>query len=144
MEMGMKHLLRSMLVAAACSIPLAQTIACVPDQKPVLVGGFAGVDGCTSTATVKPLKPGATAFLAVRNAPDIRAMLADRLKSGHPVWLCGKVHNRDWIGIVYPNDRNGDLSECEVSNEASEKAVPYRGPCRSGWVARRYLVLSAG
>jgi hypothetical protein len=112
---------------------------------PVLVGGWPNVDSCTSMGIVKPLKPGSSAFLAVRDAPELAAKEIARLKSGHPVWLCGKVQNKGWIGVIYhPQGAEGDLWDCGVSEEGPAKPVAYRGPCKSGWVARRYLWLSAG
>ncbi|RDV07264.1 integron [Sphingorhabdus pulchriflava] len=115
------------------------------NPRPVLVGGFAHADSCTSTGTIRTLRKNGDGFVSVRAAPDVAARELDRLKPGRPLWLCRDTHRGDWVGIVYPVESEDDLmSECGVSDNAHDLPVPYSGPCRSGWVARRFIELSAG
>lgn len=111
--------------------------------RPVLVGGFAHADSCTSTGTIGPLRKGGDGFVAVRAAPSTAASRLDRLKPGRPLWLCRDDASGRWVGVVYPQDEDG-MSDCGVSENAREKSVAYAGSCKSGWVARRFIELSAG
>jgi hypothetical protein len=111
--------------------------------RPVLVGGFMHADSCTSTGTIGPLEQGGDGFVAVRAAPGTAARMLDRLKPGRPLWLCRDSANGQWVGVVYPDDENG-MPDCGVSDTAHDKPAPYTGPCKSGWVMRRFIALSAG
>jgi hypothetical protein len=137
-----------MVVAALMAMPIA-AIACIQDARDevrrIFVGGSWKNNECTGVGTnigaVIQLKPGAN--LSVRAAPNINAKETDRLQSGHGLDMCTKVTNKAWIGIVYHPDPNGDRADCRSPYD-SEKSVPYRGPCKYGWVAARYIVNAAG
>jgi hypothetical protein len=126
-------------VAQACRQPPTTV------ERAVVVGGSWKQQECTGIGTnigaVVDLKPGA--YLAVRAAPNIKAEEIGRLQSGHGVDMCTRVTNKEWIGIVYSNDPDGDREDCRQTYR-SEKPVPYRGPCNYGWVAARYLHNAAG
>ena len=110
----------------------------------VLVGGWPNVDSCTSTGVVKSFRAGASGYLAVRNAPTATAKEVARLKTGHPVWLCGDICNKRWTAIVNHHNAQGDYWECGVSGAGPATPAPYSGPCKFGWVARHYFSLSVG
>jgi hypothetical protein len=126
-------------VAQACVQPPTTV------ERPIIVGGSWKKQPCsglsTSIGAVIDLKPGA--YLAVRAAPGIRAEEIDRLQSAHGVDMCTRVTNKEWIGIVYSTDPGSDREVCRRTYY-SDKPVPYRGPCNSGWVAARYIMNTAG
>jgi hypothetical protein len=111
--------------------------------RPVMVGGFAHADSCTSTGTINGLRTGGDGTVPVRAAPSTAARRLDRLKPGRPLWLCRTDDSERWVGVVYPENEDG-MSDCGLSENAHDKPVPYAGPCKSGWVARRFIELSAG
>ena len=137
----------ALIVAALMATPIA-AIACMQDTRdearPIFVGGSWKNNECTGVGTnigaVIRLKPGA--YLSVRAAPITKANEIDRLQSGHGLDMCTKVTNKAWIGIIYHADPDGDRADCRSTYD-SEKSVPYRGPCKYGWVAARYIVNAA-
>lgn len=141
---------RSIFLLPACVIMAVVAVSAKPrvdtvKPRPVLVGGFAHADSCTSTGTIRPMRKDGDGFVAVRIAPDVGARELDRLKPGRPLWLCRDVRQSKWVGVVYPEESEEDrMAECGVSENAHDKPAPYSGPCRSGWVARHFIELSAG
>lgn len=117
--------------------------------RPVYHGG---AGDCLEAATVRGLNPGGDNYLSVRAAPNRRARELGRLREGHFVWFCRGSVVADWVGVIYPETKNGLLPEfeaewtCKASTHSGNDGPrrPYRGPCRSGWVAKRYIMLSAG
>ena len=94
-----------------------------------------------------PMKPGA--YLAVRAAPNVKSKELDRISPGHMVIICTGITERQWVGILYYGRGGEDVSvyapqDCGLIETAEDKRTAYQGPCQSGWVARRYLWLSAG
>lgn len=144
-EIGVKALL---VVATLMAMPIA-AIACAQDPRDevrrIFVGGSWKNNECTGVGTiigaVIQLKPGA--YLSVRAAPNIKANEIDRLQSGHGLDMCSNITNKAWIGIIYHADPNADRRDCRSTYDSS-KSVPYRGPCKYGWVAARYIVNAAG
>jgi hypothetical protein len=129
--------------------------ACSEDVEmpsvPIKVGGRFTGHNCTpmalTQATVVPMKAGS--YLAVRTAPGVSAAQLDRLVPSTPVIICTGLTNSQWVGVLYYEPGTEDQSpygvhDCGLSGADSKKQSVYRGPCRSGWVARRYLMLSAG
>jgi hypothetical protein len=116
------------------------------EPRPILVGGKPKGDRCTSYGvSVGTVQVSGGKRLEVWGAPSLNSKLLDVLKVGHPVLICSDPVKRAWIGIIYHgNDPDADLEECRLS-ETSEKApLAYRGPCKSGWVNRRFVQNSAG
>lgn len=122
-----------------------------PPSVPVLVGGPFTGNNCTqlalTRATVRPMKTGS--YLAVRNAPHIKSPELDRIAPGYPVIICTGLTNKQWVGVLYYEPDTEDASpygphDCGLADMRNKRPLAYRGPCRSGWVARRYLILSAG
>jgi len=77
---------------------------------------------------------GGTAALTVRGGPGPEFAAIGRLASGHRVHLCDA--SGDWLGVVY--SPGGGQSDCGVSAPVTDKQ-PYMGPCRSGWVHRKFV-----
>ncbi len=138
---GMQHMTR---IASACLMTVGALIGSAPTAgaqaaRPVVIGSDGMTDACPAVARVTGLKRGGDNFLSVRVGPGIRHREADRIGPAALVHVC--EDRGDWVGIVYaPAGRDVD---CGVSS-ALRKPVAYRGPCRSGWVHRRFVEIIAG
>lgn len=138
----------ALIFATLMAMPIA-AIACAHDPRDdvrrIFVGGSWKNNECSGVGTnigaVIRLKPGA--YLSVRAAPNINAKEVGRLQSGHGLDICTKVTNKAWVGVIYRADPNGDRADCRSTYDF-EKSIPYRGPCKYGWVAARYIVNAAG
>lgn len=104
---------------------------------PVMVGGIAALDACGGLGEVRGLNPRGDGFLAVREGPGSTYPMSGRLYNGDHVYFCDK--HGAWVGIVYGES----MQDCGVSSPVP-KRQPYKGPCRSGWAHRHWLVLIAG
>jgi hypothetical protein len=102
-------------------------------------GGDENVDACTSLAQVDHLSIGPNGFLAVKDAPNIKARRTDKVFNGQKLWICDESKDGKWVGVVYPSNEKQD---CGVTSPV-EKKKPYDGPCKSGWVSRKYVRLLA-
>jgi len=115
-------------------------------SKPVAVrvGGEPEMDACGALSKVSGLRKGGDGFLAVRDAPDVRAREVDRLKNADFVIECDA--KGDWVGIVFessPAARKKHPTSCGTSSPKKERG-PYQGPCKSGWAHRKWITLEAG
>lgn len=125
-----KLLLIVAALAALTTVAVANRLA-----VPVIVGGDRDLDACTSSGTVEGLNPRGDGFLAVKAGPGLNFERVDKLYNGMQVYICGERGN--WFAIVY--SQAGRFSErCNVSTPWP-KAMPYSGPCRSGWVHRNWI-----
>jgi hypothetical protein len=88
------------------------------------------------------LDPRGDNFLAVRAAPSTRARTVFRLGPRHPVYVCEEAAGGQWLGIVFTDMPRSRL-DCRVGSPVPRPQA-YRGPCRSGWVAARYINIIAG
>ncbi|MGV3554990.1 MAG: hypothetical protein ACO1OD_07010 [Croceibacterium sp.] len=104
---------------------------------PVMAGGDAQLDACATAAVVSGLDPAGDNFLSVREGPGQNHAETDRLAGGQGLAVCDS--NGPWLGVIYSKDG----ADCEVSSPASQR-TRYQGPCRSGWVAARYVTITAG
>ena len=118
---------------------LAGTAVAQPGARPVRYGlNGPELDACTPYSEIRGLNPRGDNFVSVRAGPSVRARELDRLGPGRRVWICEEVSG--WAGIVYgPRGSTG----CNVESPV-RRPQPYRGPCRSGWVASRYVTPIAG
>jgi hypothetical protein len=137
MTQGRKAIL-SIVVSSQmlCSMALAQGAYVRPDV-PIVIGGDQGLDACGGVGRVAGLDPHGDGFLAVKAGPGISYARIDRLYNAKQVYLC--VEKGNWWGIVYSKTRQ----KCNVSSPWPA-AMPYTGPCRSGWVHRKWIKLLAG
>ena len=125
------------LAAAFASVGAAQPGL----DQPVMIGGTEDFDACPSNAQVKPLNPRGDNFLSVRSRPSVKGRELARLRSGQDVWACDETADGEWTGIVYaPAGR--DIS-CGVGSPIAKRQA-YDGPCKTGWVASRFIVIIAG
>jgi hypothetical protein len=109
----------------------------VRPRVPVMIQADHSFDACFGSGKVKGLDPNSESFLAVRSGPGWKFSRIDKLHTADQVYLC--VESGDWFGVVYTKTRqNSNVST------PRQKSVPYTGPCRSGWVHKRWIELLAG
>ncbi|MBD3729879.1 MAG: integron [Sphingomonadales bacterium] len=131
--------------ALLAGLPLAEACEAIDPVAalPVMVGGQEDMDACMSLGYVDHLNPKGDNFLSVRAQPRAGAPETYRVKAGHMLWLCDESRDGKWYGVVFqPAERMEDWADCNVSTPLPRG--PYRGPCRSGWVAKRFVELAAG
>lgn len=117
----------------------ATAVSAQPGSRPVRYGlNGPELDACTPYSEIRGLDRRGDNFVSVRGAPSTRARELDRLGPGRKVWICEEVNG--WAGIVYGPRGSTD---CAVESPIP-RARSYRGPCRSGWVASRYVTPIAG
>ncbi|UYV17082.1 hypothetical protein [Porphyrobacter sp. ULC335] len=136
---------RSSLLACMAMALALPVRAEAPAARPVMVGGYGDLDACPSMGAIIPLRKGGDGYVAVRAAPSRKARELDRLKPGRALMLCRESADGQWIGVIYPEPFGGAGPEdCGVSSAADGPPRPYEGVCLSGWVARRYVMVTAG
>jgi hypothetical protein len=119
-------------LGAAIALALTSlSLAALAQQPnvPVLAGGEADYDACGSQGVVRGLDPGGDGFLAVRGGPSS--------KHGMIVNLCDQ--RGSWLGVVYSHE----TMDCGVGTPWPRRQV-YSGPCRSGWVYKKFVTDFAG
>jgi hypothetical protein len=105
---------------------------------PVYIGDDPGLDACLSWGEVQGLHH---SKLAVRRGPGVDYEQVDELDNGQGLYLCDASAEGDWIGVVY---RTGESEpDCGVTSPVPERRA-YDGPCKSGWVHRRWVRVIAG
>jgi hypothetical protein len=81
-------------------------------------------------------KVNVSTFASVRSAPKLEAKELDRLNAETLVQVCDTKGT--WTGVVYgPN-------AVSCVPDFVPKAYSYKGPCKSGWIASRFVVGVAG
>jgi hypothetical protein len=78
-------------------------------------------------------------FVSVRTAPKATGKELERLNSGEKVWVCDSSRPGQFTGVVYGG---ADFTTC-IPDDV-KKAYSYVGPCKSGWIATKYLAIIAG
>ncbi|ODT74284.1 MAG: hypothetical protein ABS76_37460 [Pelagibacterium sp. SCN 64-44] len=107
-----------------------------PGQAQYLVLGGDDMDACASNGVVAGLGADGSDFLTVRAGPGRGQAEIDRLRNGEEIVLCRGAGI--WVGIVYGGGR-----ECGVSSPIVPARL-YTGPCKSGWVERNFIAVTAG
>ncbi len=115
---------------------LAQEIAKRP-EVPIMIEASSDLDACNATGIATGLDPHGDGFLAVKSAPALQSLRIDKLYNGEQVYICNE--RDDWYGVVYSKDRR----DCNVSTPWPQN-LAYTGPCRSGWVYRRWIEVTGG
>lgn len=106
-------------------------------QVPIMIEGDPNSDACGGSGVVEGLDPSGGGFLSVRSGPSTEYAEIDRLYNGEQVYFCDE--NGKWLGVVYSKHRQ----ECNVTTPWIS-AQSYTGPCKSGWVHRKWVRLHAG
>jgi len=131
--LGTRPTILSLTLATLLSV--GPTLAA--DPIPVMLGGEPEMDACPGWGEVRGLDPDGDGFLAVRTGPGTGYPMIDRLHEGDGVHFCDE--RGDWIGIVH-----GEPGQDCGADSPVARRQPYRGPCKSGWAHRNWLVLLAG
>ena len=135
-----------MLVLLTVTFVSAQREACAQGPSlertarpmvPVIVGGESNLDACAGKGVITGLDPRGDGFLAVKAGPGPRYKRTDKLFKDEQVYLCSAQGN--WFGVVYSKTKQ----ECNVMTPWPNP-LPYTGPCRSGWIHKRYVKITAG
>ena len=122
--------------------PVAVTI------NPVMVDGEAIAPG-GAVAQIRGLKKGGDGFVSVRDVPSTRGRETDRLTEG--TYLIRTFAERaeagtKFVGVVYDLDVKSDrpmLERCGIPEARPYSSGAYKGPCKSGWVAARFVKILA-
>tara|TARA_B110001454_G_scaffold122548_1_gene114389 strand:- start:4712 stop:5110 length:399 start_codon:yes stop_codon:yes gene_type:complete len=109
-------------------------------KVPVKYGVDENVDACSTLGHVEHLSSGPDGFLAVKDAPNIKALRIDKIFNGQKLWICDESKDGKWLGVVYTSDAK---LNCGVSSPI-ETRKKYPGPCKSGWVSKKYVTVDAG
>src|SRR5262249_38615547 len=133
----MKKLIAMLMLATVASPALAGGNR---PTVPVFVGDAGpDYDACAGGGTVERLDPHGDGFLAVRSGPSSGYGTIDKLYNGKNVIICDQ--KGDWYGVVYSPGRDIDI--CNVTTPWP-RPMPYTGPCRSGWVHKKWIGNLAG
>jgi hypothetical protein len=114
------------------------------DGKPIDQGG--------AWARIVGLRKGGDGFVSVRAAPSVDAAELDRLTMERRVYAFNPVD--DWkkatfIGVVYSDEREipeNFEKKCGLPDTLPAKPPfrrVYAGPCKSGWVHKRFVEVLA-
>lgn len=123
------------LVVALLAVAMAPSPALAQRAVPVMVGGDADYDACSSVGQVARLNPNGDGFLAVRSGPSTDYGKIDELYNGDTVFLCDQEGR--WHGVVYGSE------DCGVGSPMPRRQA-YNGTCRAGWIFDRYVDVIAG
>ncbi|MGE0632835.1 MAG: hypothetical protein AB7O96_10520 [Pseudobdellovibrionaceae bacterium] len=128
------------IIFSVLSLLLTMTATCVEAKVPIQYGGAENLDACSSIAMVDHLGKNPKEFLAVKDAPNLKALRTDKLLQNKKIWICEESKDGKWFGIVYPAK---DDQDCGVTKVVEIKKA-YDGPCKSGWVNKKYITIVAG
>lgn len=126
---------RSLLCVFSAAVAMLAFAAANAMAEPVYYGGAEDYDACPVVGKVRGLDPNGDNFLAVRAGPGSGNRMLAKIHTGQIVYICDE--RGGWLGIVYGR------RDCEVNFPIQMRSA-YRGPCRSGWVSRKYIAEIAG
>lgn len=106
-------------------------------SKPVIVGAGPTEDACGTVGIVSGLNPAGSNILSVRSGPGTHHQRVDFVPTAQVLFICGQ--EGPWHAVVYTNTD----ADCGVSTPV-DPAIPYGGPCKSGWVFGDFVELIAG
>jgi len=127
-------ILWAVLSLIAAPVLNAQTVA---PLKPVVVGAGPAEDACGSVGVVSGLDPEGSNILSVRSGPGTDYQRVDFVTTAQVLFICEQ--DGRWHAVVYTDS----AMDCGVSTPV-DPAIPYSGPCRSGWVFSAFVKLIAG
>lgn len=104
-------------------------------SSPVETGGSATDDACSAQGVVL-----ATTVL-LTSAEAGKAQVKSVVPAGTVVNFCDLKSSEqgDFIGVVVQEEG----VECGTASPQPERK-PYQGPCKSGWIKKDFLILTAG
>lgn len=107
-------------------------------------GGLRFIENSALLAEVSGLKADASSFLSVRAGPGVAYREIDRLKTGRK--LIPLSPDFEWMGIVYAEAVHTTAEAISLACQLDEnhaanapESAPYAGPCKSGWVNRKWV-----
>ena len=110
--------------------------ALVLPAAPVHYGGTTEMDACSDFVVVSGLDPKGDNYLSVQSGPGGKPYRQlDRVHTDQRLLVCEEKGM--WLGVVYAKGNDGE--GCGVSSPRAQRAA-YRGPCRSGWVSKKYVM----
>ena len=134
--------LSAVLLLTITGLPPAsksQTAKGAPPYKPLMLEQTEEMAPCQSTGKVMHLDPKGDNFLSVQSGPGGKPYVEkDRLHSGKLVTVCDET--RGWYGVIYGPT---DMTDCRYERKRNG-SFEYTGPCKYGWVAKRYVEIIAG
>ena len=111
----------------------ASTALAGDKSVPVMYGKEKELDACPSGGEIKAVSKISTQAVSLRAGPGKTFAAVAKLKLGQNFAMCDS--RPGWIGIVvFPNVKD----RCGV-DVSVDKPVPYKGPCKSGWVAEQFV-----
>lgn len=116
-------------------------------RTPVMIGGNPNFDACPSAGVVAKLGPRRaedpkSGFLSVRSGPGGSAFFEmDRLYNGDEILICGS--DGAWLAVIYA-ERGQSMESCGSLGSPIRVRRAYEGPCRSGWLHKNYVEITAG
>ena len=132
----------------------AEEVAAQPVRiTPPVEDGKALFSGA-AVARIVGLRKGGDGFVSVRAAPSTRAAERDRLTAARLVIALTPATDWDdahFIGVIYP-EGGGDAASASLHEVCGVSETPpatppfdrtYSGPCRSGWVHKRFVEVLA-
>ena len=112
-----------------------------PIPKPIRIGGDGpDFDACGTFAEVAEYDAEGEDKPYVHDAPSTSTKSRDILAAGQGVQICASENGMS--GIVYPGE-DQTAADCGTASPAATEEN-YTGPCRSGWVEKRFLETIAG
>ncbi len=94
---------------------------------------------CQSSGKVVHLDPKGDNYLSVQSGPGGKPYVEkDRLHSGKEVTVCAETSG--WYGVIYGST---DMTDCKFERKRNGR-YEYTGPCKYGWVSKRYVEIIAG
>jgi hypothetical protein len=121
---------------AACLAAIVVWPAQAQTARPIKVGGDPDLPACGSMGKVEGLDPKGDGFLAVKAMPSLKSARIDKLTTGKHAYVCD--FEGDWYGIIYSPAKQ----DCNLTKP--RRAGYYKGPCRWGWVHKRWFNPYAG
>lgn len=113
----------------------------VLDGKPIAPGG--------AVSQIMGLKKGGDGFVSVRAAPSTKAEEIGRLTEGTFVIAAFEPKRGTgvkFIGVIYDLDDTSEkpmMERCGLPEGPPYFDGTYKGPCKSGWVAERFVKVLA-
>lgn len=113
----------------------------VLDGKPIAPGG--------AVSQISGLKKGGDGFVSVRAGPSIKAEEIGRLTQGTfviAVFEPKRGTSVRFIGVIYDLDNTSEtpmMERCGLPEGPPYFDGTYKGPCKSGWVAERFVKVLA-
>lgn len=143
----------ALLCLSALSFTALPALADGIKPKPVVVKSIV-VDGQAvapggAIGHIIGLKKGGDGFVSVRAAPTTKAAELDRLKQD--AFVIVVIGGTDWekatfIPVIYdPKDAPGKptMEVCKIPESPPYFEGTYKGPCKSGWVSKRFVEVMA-